>query len=445
MHRTESARAMRAVTVAAGLAVLLTSGCAAITNPVADGIPVRRLSPEALGESRSIIQPVPLTALVPPQPDAYRLAPGDVLGVFIEGILGERGEKAIPPVRIPEQGNLPPGIGFPMPVRENGTLPLPLIDPLDVNGLTLEQAQEKIRAAYTTPKKIIKDIDTARFIVTLLRPRQYHVLVLREDAGGTTFGSSGGFNSLGGGTGSFFSQTRRAAGFPLDLPAYENDLLNALSRTGGLPGAEAEDEVLITRGAYRPGVDGQPGNLAPDAATRQTIRVPLRLRPGEPLSVRPEDLVLRTGDVVLVKARVGELFFTGGLLPSRAFPLPPDRDLDILEAIALVGGPILNGGVNANNLSGQLVQTGLGFPSPSQVTIVRKLKSGAQIPIIVSVNRAMKDPRERIAIRPGDLVILQQTAGEALGQYFTTNFRLNFLGFFAHQQDATGTATVTAP
>jgi hypothetical protein len=57
----------------------------------------------------------------------------------------------------------------------------------------------------------------------------------------------------------------------------------------------------------------------------------------------------------------------------------------------------------------------------------------------------MKDPRERIAIRPGDLVILQQTAGEALGQYITSNFRLNFLGFFAHQQDATGTATVTAP
>jgi protein involved in polysaccharide export with SLBB domain len=442
MHRTDLTRA---VTVVAGLAAVLASGCAALTNPVADGIPARRLSPEALGESRSSIQPVPLTALVPPQPDAYKLAPGDVLGIFIEGILGERGEKAIPPVRIPEQANVPPAIGFPIPVRENGTLPLPLIDPLDVNGLTLEQTEQQIRTAYSKTKEIIKKIEDARIIVTLLRPRQYHVLVLREDAGGTTFGSSGGFNSLGGGTGSFFSQTRRAAGFPLDLPAYENDLLNALSRSGGLPGPEAEDEVLITRGAYRPGVGGGPGALAPDAATRQTIRVPLRLRPGEPPTVRPEDLVLRTGDVVHVKARVGELFFTGGLLPPRAFPLPPDRDLDVLEAIALVGGPIVNGGVNANNLSGQIVQTGLGFPSPSQVTIVRRLKSGAQIPIIVSVNRAMKDPRERIAIRPGDFVILQQTAGEGLGQYITSNFRLNFLGFFAHQQDATGTATFTAP
>jgi hypothetical protein len=169
------------------------------------------------------------------------------------------------------------------------------------------------------------------------------------------------------------------------------------------------------------------------------------LHPGETFSVRPADLVLQTGDVVHVRARTGDIFYTGGLLPPHSFPLPNDRDLDILEAIALVGGPILNGGLAANNLSGQLVQTGLGYPSPSQVTIVRRLKSGAQIPISVNLNRAFKDPRERIAIRAGDYIILQSTPGEALGQYITSNLRLNLLGQFLLARNVTGSVTYTAP
>ena len=39
---------------------------------------------------------------------------------------------------------------------------------------------------------------------------------------------------LGGGRG-----TRRGTGFALDLPAYENDVLNALAQTGGFPGTDA--------------------------------------------------------------------------------------------------------------------------------------------------------------------------------------------------------------
>jgi protein involved in polysaccharide export with SLBB domain len=421
--------------------VALMGGCATVTNPVADGIPVRRLPPEAFGETKADIHPVSLAALTPSPPDAYRLAPGDVLGVFVEGILGERGGQ--PPVRIPEQGDAPPGLGFPIPVREDGTVPLPIIEPLKVEGMTLNEAQEAVKRAYKNPKKnILKDPESARIIVTLYSPRKYHVLVLREDAGGTTFGTAGGFGALGA-AGVTFTQTRRAAGYPLDLPAYENNLLNALTRSGGLPGNEADAEVLIERGAYHANPAGQP--LVGQVDERQTIRVPLRLHAGQPLSIRPQDLVLQSGDVVQVRARPPELFYTGGLLPARAFPLPADRDLDILEAVALLGGPILNGGLNANNLSGQIVQTGLGFPSPSQVTIVRRLKSGAQIPIIVSLNRALKDPRERITLQPGDFVVLQATVGEGLGQYLTSNLRFNYAWQFIHSTFFNATNTYTAP
>ena len=366
---------LRTVLALLGLYVVLSAtGCASLTNPVLDGVPVRRLPPEALGESRAELKPVPLTYLTPPPPDVYRLAAGNVLGVFIESVLGEKG--SMPPVRVRETGNLPPGIGYPIPVREDGTVPLPRIPPLKVSGLTIEQAQEKITDAYQgkipgidAPKELLKD---QRIIVTLMDRRQYHVLVLREDTGGTTVGAGGGFGNALGSSGTFVSQTRRTAGFPLDLPAYENDLLNALTRSGGLPGLEAQDEVVIIRGAYRPGTDVLP----PEAALRESIRIPMRLRSGETPAFKPSDLVLQSGDVVHVRARIGDVFYTGGLLPPHAFPLPTDRDIDVLEAIALVGGPILNGGLAANNLTGLIVQTGLGFPSPSVVTVVRKLKSG---------------------------------------------------------------------
>src|SRR5438105_3625271 len=88
----------------ARLAVLLMaaslSGCAALTNPVANGLPVRRVPPELLGESREHKVPLPLTLLRQPQPEAYRLAPGDVLGVWIEGVLGEKNQ--VPPVHLPD-------------------------------------------------------------------------------------------------------------------------------------------------------------------------------------------------------------------------------------------------------------------------------------------------------------------------------------------------------
>src|SRR5262249_17952595 len=254
----------------------------------------------------------------------------------------------------------------------DGTVPLPMVDPLKVEGLTLAEVQAKVVEAYTVTKKILQP-RTARIVVTLIKPRTFHVLVLREDAGGSTFGTSGGFGvSVSGGGGAFSRETVKPAGFPRDLPVYENDVLNALTRSGGLPGPDAENEVIIERGANRDATSADPtrGGCPPDQLMQQyegrgtrALRIPLRASPDEPLTIRPEDVLLQSGDVVLVRRRRGEFFYTGGLLPSRAFPLPRDRDLDVLQAMALVGGPLVNGGLNANNLSGQLVQSGLGFPS----------------------------------------------------------------------------------
>jgi hypothetical protein len=438
--------------VLAGLPFLaclfLSAGCAAVSNPVSEAIPVRRLPPEVRGPSKEDEKPVPVSYLRQKPNEVYKLAPGDVLGVWIGGVLGELDTP--PPVRLPDVGNLSPAVGFPIPVREDGTIPLPRIDPLKVQDLTVAEVQKKIIEAYTLPKgKDILKAGNERVIVTLMKPRTYHVLVLREDGGAVTAGTSGGFGvGLSGSSGNFISETRRVIGVALDLPAYENDVLNALTRTGGLPGFEAENEVIIERGVLRGDVGRQPPEqMLNDIQGRgtQTVRIPLRVRPETPINTRPEDVVLESGDAVIVRIRRGELFYTGGLLPSRAFPLPRDRDLDVLQALALVGSPIVNGGFNANNLNGNLLQSGIGFPSPSQVTVLRRTADGSQIPILVSLNLALRDPRERINIQPGDFVILQQTYGEALAQYITTNLRLNFLGTFIRERDLLGTGNLNLP
>src|SRR5262245_38883577 len=73
-------------------------GGAALTKPVADGIPVSRLPDEVLGEPREALRPIPLDLLGQEQPAAYRLAAGDTLGVAVEGVLGER--NAPPPIQM---------------------------------------------------------------------------------------------------------------------------------------------------------------------------------------------------------------------------------------------------------------------------------------------------------------------------------------------------------
>ena len=68
-----------------------------------------------------------------------------------------------------------------------------------------------------------------------------------------------------------------------------------------------------------------------------------------------------------------------------------------------------------------------------------------QINIRVDLNKALRDPRERVLIQPGDIIVLQDTPGEAFAQYFTTTFRLNLAGTFLRQRDAIGTGSFSGP
>src|SRR2546426_329722 len=140
-----NSRSKRRAGMLAALMLLCASsgGCTAITNPIADGIPVRLLPSELLGPSKMCYQTIPLTLLRQPQPDAYRLDSGDVLGVYLEGYLGEKTQplpvQVAPLIQVKEQNRLAPGAGFPVPVNEDGEIALPLIPKLSVKGKTLTE------------------------------------------------------------------------------------------------------------------------------------------------------------------------------------------------------------------------------------------------------------------------------------------------------------------
>jgi protein involved in polysaccharide export with SLBB domain len=423
------------------------SGCTALTNPVAEGVPVRRLPPELLGTPREAAGNIPLTLLRRKPECVYRLGPGDTLGVWIPGVVGEPAVappiEVAPAVQVRDQRRLPPAVGYPVPVGPDGTVGLPLVPPVPVAGLSIIEAQEAIRQAYIS-KGVLRP--EAQTIITLLHPREAHIVVMRQESGNLTLGPSG---QIAGG--------KRGTGHLVDLRPGENDVLHALAETGGLPGLDAYDEVVIHRSCFhteeeRPLILGEispevPGRF-PVLATApgDTVHIPLRQRPGEPVPFCPQDVELFTGDVVFLEARDPELFYTGGLLPAGEHVLPRDRDLDVIQAITQVQGSLLNGSFAVSNLSGALLEQGIGNPSPSLLTVLRKLPNGGQVPIRVDLNKALCDGRERILVEPGDVLILQETPGEAVGRYMTRTF-LNFsLSWQAiHDRFIQGVVDTSAP
>ncbi len=432
--------------LALALLCCATAGCTAMTNPIADGIPVRLLPPDLIGPCKSSWQTIPLTSLRQPPPEVYRLAAGDVLGVFIDGYVGSSTQllpvQAAPPVMVRDQNRLPPAAGYPITVQEDGLIALPSVPKLKVDGMTVGQARDAIRDLYIK-KELIK-ADNERILVTLLHPRQAQVLVFRQEATAFQAGLDGPIPT-----------SKRNTGNIVDLPAYENDVLHALARTGGLPDIDAYNEIIIYRDYLRDKnikIDpkqlekARPGAKPQDVWVGETVRIPLRLPPEAPLPFSKTDVVLHTGDVVFLEARDEQVFFTGGLLPPGKHMLPRDHDLDVLEAVAMVHGPLYNGAWGGSNLSGELVQPGLGSPSPSLVVVLRRVPGHGQVPIAVDLRSALQHPQERIPIRPGDLLVLQEKPGEAFARFMTqTFFNFNIFYNVFNSSKGVGIIDVAAP
>ncbi len=229
-------------TLMAALLLLLT-GCAAF-HPI-QGIDANTLASEYFTPygARSHLQPIDLALLGQAKPLEHHVDTGDVLGIYIEGILGK--EEESPPVFAPGSDRSAPRIGYPVPVREDGTISIPLSPPIYVRNLTLQQVEDEIRRVQTSQGGLIKPgaDHLVRIIVGLHKPRSYRVMVVRRDRPQDV---NENFDN-----GQLSNNTRKGSSTLVELSAYENDIAHALVLSGGLPGLDAENAVYVMRSRGR--------------------------------------------------------------------------------------------------------------------------------------------------------------------------------------------------
>jgi protein involved in polysaccharide export with SLBB domain len=420
-----------------------SSGC---ISSACRAVPATRLPADLQPKPRSARVPIDYTLLRQQPPASHIIGIRDIVGIYIQDIVPSTNNRQEPNILnlpvltqadyYPPRGMVnSPAVGLPMEINAEGTVVLPLVPPIKLAGLTLSQATEKIRQEYSVKRKILEQ-GRERIMVTLIRPRTQRIVVLRDDIPfQPTFQPQGNAALL----------TRRGTANVIDLPAFENDVLHALSTTGGLPGVDAYSTIWVFRArttdpdamdAFKRRVDGGESMEALAAelrVDRKAVRIPLRACPNEPLPFGPEDIVLETGDVVYIETRQTEFFYSGGLLPAGQVPLPRDYDIDVIGALALatgsVGGPAGGPGASALNFKG-IYNPGNIIP-PTRVIIMRTLPNGEQIQIRVDLKRAKLDQRERIIIAPGDVVMLYFKPGEVAGNWATNFATYNALGITA--------------
>ena len=414
------------------LGLLLETGCITYSR---HAIPADRLPPELRLCEKGCRIPVNLALLSQSPPRSYVIGPGDILSVYIRGLLPPNVDDQTPilqnNVALQNEYYPPTGVvigptaGVPLEVADDGTIPVPVVGAVEVKGLTIQQAADKLIKVVVEKKVVLKDREY--LYVNLVRPRVHRVMIVREevksDAPTLLFRNTS-------------IAARRGSARIVDLPAFENDILHALTASGGMPGSDAMNEVWVLR-------RGQRGDLAtdevwnniqsgaadaadivsccPDGATAK--RIPLWTRGGCTPCFSQDDVILQDGDIVYLPERKQEVFYTAGLINGAEIPLPRDHDIDILEAVSIanssVGGP---GGAG-----GQVFRAGAGpgnIIPPTRAVVLRKMANGEQVAIRVDLERAPRDVKQRIIIHPGDYIMLYYKPGETF-----TNAALNFVNF----------------
>lgn len=408
-------------------------GCVTYANKA---VPASRVPCNLLGESETAKVPINLASLRQKPPEQHIVGAGDHLGIYVFGVLPPNDEQTIiHPERFQSNIYYPPNglsdspsTGVPVEVSADGHLYLPLIDPIPVAGLTIQQTAQAVVKAYGDKQLLKKGRE--RVTVTLIKPRVVRVLVMRGDTPGQPVLKLRGQQVL----------SKQGSAAVVDLPAFQNDLLHALSTTGGLPGVDAHNCIWILRNRQPSPAEfteaqmqldsgADPGVVLASFSPEYTrTKIPLRVCPGQALPFAPSDVVLNEGDVVFLEPRVNDFFYTGGMLPPGEIPLPRDRDIDVMEAIAIATGGVaspLQGGPGNHNYLRQGAGPGNTSIPPTRVIILRKLADGQQLRIQVDLRKAVHDARERIKILPEDFVMLQYTPGQQCANTLTHWFNWN--------------------
>ena len=270
---------------------------------------------------------------------------------------------------------------FPVRVTDAGIAQLPVVGPVELTGMDLEEAEAVIAHAC-----INKGLYTAPHItVTMKRPKVHRITVLGAVEEPATY----------------------------ELRSGQADVLQAIVAAGGLS-EEASSFIQIRHPGYQNGGSSKPRELIANnpegdgvqSASAEMISEPLPVQTGGATAVRinlasaatenPNALKLEDGGIVMVEKRDPKPIHVIGLVrkPDR-YDFPITEELRMLDAIALAGG--------TDN------------PLADKVYVIRANPKGGE-PILVegSIRKAKRNGKADMVLAPGDVVSLEQTPGTSL-------------------------------
>ena len=296
-----------------------------------------------------------LTKLTVPEPAELRIAPNDKLLVTVPGLFEEQ---TVRPISVQ--------------VMMDGSVPLPIVEKVEVVGMNLAEAQSAINAAYEPEFQVkprvsleLQEVDTVDVTVTgQVKNPGVHELPRTKNHIGHAVGLAGGLLE---------------------------DAADTIEVHRRMVTGDVSEEVVLNiplRGNGRPFLTGFDRSMLLDSITKNMIQ-------------------LQSGDVIHVPQQRDETFFVVGPLSrtnvvnfsvrnkdrelGNAFLLPRDRDIDVVTAVAMAGyiDPI---------------------DSPSTVTVHRNKPGAPPQLITVDLIKARSDWNENLYIQPGDIVYLNPDA-----------------------------------
>jgi len=293
------------------------------------------------------------------------IEPGDVLDVTIITDYAEQ-----------------PTMAAPVRIQEDGTGMVPLIGPVQLAGLSLEQAERAIvaeavaRQVFRSPHVVVtmnqRAINEVRVVGAVAEPGVY------------------------------------------ELRRGDSSLVAALVAAGGLT-EQAGPEVEIRRVGSRQLPSGAPFK-SPDVVRASYDQPTAAAEPGRIIRVNlveasrqgSGDCQLRDGDLVYVTQRPPRRIFVTGLVNQAGqYEIPPNEDLYLLDALAMAGAR-----------SNQTADT---------VLIFRR-QPGREQPVVIraSVAEAKRNPNANIRLAAGDVISVEETPFTFLTSMLKNFFRIGF-------------------
>jgi len=267
---------------------------------------------------------------VPSRP--YRVGKGDVLNIRLVNVVN-------PMTEIAWQRD-EPGSAFRCRVDETGSVVLPFIGRLPVEGKTVNEVEATVSDAYY-PRYVSHD------------PNIY---VQVEEYRTTAVSVIGAVDKPG----------------ICELRRDEMTLVSALMKSGGISNTGAT--------AIRIYSDRE------DGAERKIVL------PVHGMNTPFTDVALEPGDVIEVERQGQDYFLITGLVKKPgAYIYPPDRTYTVAQALAFAGGP--------NDIS------------PGFITVYRRTREGTISTIRVSKEGSDATSASRVAVKPGDIIEVEQTFG----------------------------------